>query len=157
MSDIESRLARIEAESDIRRLKARYLNACDAKDVETIRACFTPDAVINFPPLGEFDLDGLINIFTQMAATTPITDTHHGHNAEIEVDGDTAAGRWNLGFATYDPRENTFRMLAGFYEDRYVRTPDGWRISYTKSTPRAVVDGTLGSVNANWITGDENE
>lgn len=157
MSDIETRLARLEAESDIRRLKARYLNACDAKDVEAIRACFTPDAVIDFPPLGEFDLDGLINIFTQMAATTPITDTHHGHNAEIEVDGDIANGRWNLGFATYDPRENTFRLLSGFYEDRYIRTPEGWRINYTKSIPRAVVDGKLGSVTAELITGDENE
>ncbi len=73
MTDLESRVARLEAESDIRRLKARYLNACDAKDVDAIRACFTDDAVIDFPPIGEFGLDGLIDVFTQMAAATPIT------------------------------------------------------------------------------------
>jgi len=143
MSDLEKRIAKLEAESDIRKLKARYLNACDAKDVEAIRACFTEDAEIEFPPLGSFDLDGLMGIFNQMAATTPIVDVHHGHNGEIEVDGNDASGRWNLGFATYDPREKSFRMLASFYEDRYRKTEDGWRISYTKSTPRTIVDGTL--------------
>ena len=151
-SDLESRIAKLEAESDIRRLKARYLNACDMKDVDAMRACFTEDAEIEFPPLGTFDLDGLVGIFTQMAATTPIVDVHHGHNAEIEIDGDTAKARWNLGFATYDPRANTFRLLSSLYEDRYRKTDQGWRICYTKSTPRTIVDGTLDadSLTANW-------
>ena len=153
MTDLEARIARLEAESDIRRLKARYLNACDAKDIDAIRACFTADAVIDFPPLGEFDLDGLIGIFTQMAATTPITDVHQGHNAEIEVAGDEASARWNLGYATYDPRTRGFCLLANFYHDRYRRTADGWRICYTRSEPRAIVDGTLAKdgIRANWV------
>lgn len=152
MSDLESRIAKLEAESDIRKLKARYLNACDAKDVAAMRACFTEDAEIEFPPLGSFDLDGLIGIFEQVAATTPIIDVHHGHNGEIDIDGKTASGRWNLGFATYDPRNKSFRMLASFYEDRYIHTEDGWRICYTKSTPRTIVDGTLAEDNltAKW-------
>ena len=153
MSNIEQRLARLEAESDIRKLKARYLNACDAKDVAAIRACFTEDAKIEFPPLGSFGLEGLIGIFTQMAATTPIVDVHHGHNGEITIDGDAAKGIWNLGFATYDPRQNSFRMLASFYEDEYRKTVDGWKISYTKSTPRTIVDGTLAddTIAAKWV------
>ncbi len=152
MSDLEARIMRLEDESDIRRLKARYLNACDAKDVAAMRACFCEDAVIEFPPLGQFDLDGLVGIFEQMAATTPIVDVHHGHNGEIAIDGDTASGRWNLGFATYDPRNQAFRMLSSFYDDEYRRTKDGWRISFTRSTPRAIVDGTLASENltAQW-------
>ena len=153
MTDLETRIARLEAESDIRKLKARYLNSCDAKDVDAIRACFTEDAVIDFPPIGQFDLDGLIGIFTQMAATTPIGDVHHGHNGEIEVNGDDASGRWNLGFATYDPRAGSFRMLANFYEDRYRKTADGWRICYSRSIPRAIVDGTLAEdgIKGAWV------
>jgi len=152
MPDLESRIAKLEAESDIRKLKARYLNACDTKDVDAIRACFTKDAEIEFPPLGSFDLDGLMGIFNQMAATTPIVDVHHGHNGEIDIEGDTAKARWNLGFATYDPRQKSFRMLASLYEDRYKKTPEGWRICYTKSTPRTIVDGTLDGnvVTADW-------
>src|SRR5579859_3256888 len=104
-SDLAERIARLEAEADIRRLKARYLNACDTKDVHAIRACFAADAVIEYPPLGNFDVDGLIAIFERLAATTPIVDTHQGHNAEITVTGpDTAEGCWHLSFTTFDPR-----------------------------------------------------
>ena len=153
MSNLESRIEKLEAESEIRKLKARYLNACDAKDVATIRACFTEDAVIEYPPLGTFDLDGMIGIFEQMAATTPIVDVHQGHNGEIEIEGNEASARWNLGFATYDPRTQGFRLLASFYQDRYKKTDQGWRISFTRSEPRAIVDGTLetDSLKANWI------
>lgn len=150
---LESRIEKLESESAIRRLKARYLNACDRKDLEVMKACFIEDAVIDFPPLGEFDLDGLVGIFTQMAVNTPITDVHQGHNAEISIEGDTASAVWNLGFATYNPEDNSFRLLSSFYHDRYVKTEDGWRISYTRSEPRAIIDGQLKDtgLTAKWI------
>ncbi len=143
MPDIETRLARLEAESDIRRLKARYLNACDRKDADAVRACFALDAVIDFPPLGEFDVDGLLGIFTQMAVSTNIIDSHHGHNAEITIDGDKAEAVWNLGFATINPDDNSFRLLAGFYTDKYEKRGDDWLITYTRSEPRKIIDGKL--------------
>ena len=154
MSDVDTRLARLEAESEIRRLKARYLNACDAKDVEAIRACFTSDAELHYPPIGQFGVDGLVQVFTQMAVSTPIIDVHQGHNAEIDVaaDGSTASGRWNLSYATYDPRSRGFRLLTSFYHDRYRNTAEGWRIAYSRSEPRTIVDGILeaGALKADW-------
>ena len=143
MCELELRIQNLESESEIRKLKARYLNACDTKNVEAIRDCFTSDAEIQFPPLGSFDLDGLINIFQEVAANSPIYDVHHGHNGEIEIEGSTASGKWNLGFATYDPRNKNFRMMSSIYEDRYRKTDNGWRICFTKSTPRTIVDGCL--------------
>jgi len=143
MSELEIRIQKLESESEIRKLKARYLNACDTKNVELMRDCFTSDAEIQFPPLGNFDLEGLIKIFQEVAATTPISDIHHGHNGEIEIQGSTANGRWNLGFATYDPRTKNFRMMSSIYEDRYRKTDNGWRICFTKSTPRTIIDGIL--------------
>jgi len=150
---LEDRIEKLESESAIRKLKARYLNACDRKDLEAMWACFTPDAVIDFPPLGEFDLNGLVGIFTQMAVNTPITDVHQGHNGEIEIDGDTAKAVWNLGFATFNPENNSFRLLSSFYHDRYVNTKDGWRINYTRSEPRAIIDGALSDsgLMAEWM------
>ena len=150
---LEVRIDRLEAESAVRKLKARYLNACDAKNIERIRGCFTPDAQLVYPPIGEFGVDGLIEVFSQVAATTPIVDVHQVHNAEIEIEGDEASALWNLGFSTYDPREGTFRLLASFYHDRYVRTSEGWRISYSRSEPRAVIDGKIAQsgVAAAWV------
>jgi len=140
---LETRIKRLEAESDIRKLKARYLNACDRKDAVAVRACLAPDAIIDFPPLGEFDVDGLIGIFTQMAVSTSIIDSHHGHNAEISVDGDRADAIWNLGFATINPDDGTFRILSGFYTDRYEKRDGEWLMTYTRSEPRNIIDGTI--------------
>lgn len=159
MADLETRLARLEAESEIRKLKARYLNACDAKDVERIRACFVEDAVLDYPPVGKFGLDGLIDVFTQMAVQRPITDVHQGHNAEIDIadDGKTAKATWNLSYFNYNPDEQSIRLLANFYADEYRLTDDGWRISFSQSQPRVIVDGKLeeGSISANWIPVDQ--
>ena len=145
MADLERRIARLEAEADIRRLKARYLNACDAKDIDTIRECFIEEAEIVFPPIGTFQgREGLINIFSQLAVAHPIIDSHQGHNAEINViDDDNAEARWSLSFVTYHPELKTFRLLSNFYHDRYVRTPQGWRISYSRSEPRLIFDGRV--------------
>ena len=48
---LEKRLEALEAENAIRKLKYTYLNACDLKDVETIKACFTEDAELDYPCL----------------------------------------------------------------------------------------------------------
>ncbi len=143
-SDLETRIARLEAESEIRRLKARYLNACDLKDVAAIRGCFTDDAALDYAPMGQFNLDQLIAVFTKFAVEQPIVDSHQMHNGEIEiVDADHARARWNLGFTTYDPRTGAFRLMSGLYEDEYRRTPAGWRIAKSRHTPRLIADGTL--------------
>ena len=34
-------------------------------------------------------------------------------------------------------------MMSSIYEDRYRKTDNGWRICFTKSTPRTIVDGCL--------------
>ena len=44
--NIEERLARLEALEAIRRLKARFLNACDRQDPEAVRDCFAEGEVI---------------------------------------------------------------------------------------------------------------
>lgn len=150
---LEDRIEKLESESAIRQLKTSYLNACDRKDAEAMKACFTSDAVIDFPPLGEFDLDGLVGIFTQMAVNTSITDVHQEHNAEIHIEGHKASAIWNLGFATYNPDDNSFRLLSSFYHHKYIKTNEGWRISYTRSQPRAIIDGHLkdSGLTAKWI------
>ena len=50
-------------------------------------------------------------------------------------------------------RIDTGGLLANFYHDRYRRTADGWRISYSRSEPRAIVDGTLSAegVRGSWV------
>lgn len=56
---------------------------------------------------------------------------HQAHHPEITVDGDTATGRWYLHDQVISA-EYRFKLEgAAFYEDRYARTPEGWKVSHT--------------------------
>jgi hypothetical protein len=50
---------------------------------------------------------------------------------EIDVDGDEATATWYLQDRVIVPEYNFMLYGAAFYNDRYRRTPDGWRISAT--------------------------
>jgi hypothetical protein len=56
---------------------------------------------------------------------------HRVTHPEIDVDGDQATGIWYLQDRVIVPDFNFMLYGAGFYHDRYRRTPDGWRISAT--------------------------
>ncbi len=53
------------------------------------------------------------------------------HHPEIEVDGDTAVGHWYLEDRVIVEAVKFMLEGASFYEDRYVRTPEGWRVTHT--------------------------
>ena len=56
---------------------------------------------------------------------------HQAHHPEIEVDGDTATGRWYLQDKVIIEAFKFVLEGAALYQDRYVRTPEGWRIAHT--------------------------
>ena len=47
------------------------------------------------------------------------------------MDGDEATARWYLEDKVIVPELDFVLEGAAFYNDRYVRTPDGWRIAHT--------------------------
>ena len=49
----------------------------------------------------------------------------------IDVDGDTATGRWYLQDKVIVPEYSFMLEGAAFYDDRYVRTAEGWRVAHT--------------------------
>ena len=60
-----------------------------------------------------------------------VVTMHQVHHPEITVDGDTATGRWYLQDRVIVEEFRFMLEGAAFYEDRYLRTPDGWRVSHT--------------------------
>ena len=57
---------------------------------------------------------------------------HQVHHPEITVEtADTATARWYLQDKVIVPAFQFMLEGAAFYSDRYVRTPDGWRVSHT--------------------------
>ncbi len=132
---LEQRIQQLEDIEAIKKLKARYFHACDQKQIDVIRECFVEgDCVIDYGAVGVFkNREGLIELFSEKACHDYIIDMHHGQNPQISVMSDTVAvAAWDLFFFQINTQDNTLTQLAGFYEDRFVKTDQGWRIGSTK-------------------------
>ena len=103
---------------EIEQLLARYAVAMTRGDVDRVLAVFAPDGSYSafgdtyrldeFPALVSAAPKGLFLV------GTPV----------IELDGDAATGTQPLCFVEH----STHELRIGYYDDTYVRTPDGWRL-----------------------------
>jgi len=122
---------------EIRRLKYRYLRAVDLKLWDELEDTFTPDATgdygtlsYNGAPLRFTGRHEILGFLRDKLGTTMIT-AHYAGQPEIDVDGDTATGRWALSDRIIVPEHKVIIEGAAFYEDTYRRCSDGaWRMSH---------------------------
>lgn len=120
---------------DIKQVKYRYLRALDTKHWDDFADTLTEDVVGKYgESLGdthEFtDRDSLVNFMRTSLGPEVLTE-HRVTHPEITVDGDEATATWYLQDRVIAPAFDFMLIGAGFYHDRYRRTPDGWRISAT--------------------------
>ena len=124
-------LDRWKDERDIIAVAVKYAIAVDARDWDSFRSCFTPDAS------GDYSVH--VPTYDALEANArrliPVTVTHHAvTNFQVEVDRDHATHRCHVVAFHYregTPNGDTF-TIRGAYRDRLVRTPNGWRISYRR-------------------------
>ncbi|MBF4163540.1 nuclear transport factor 2 family protein [Nocardioides acrostichi] len=114
----------------IKQLKYRYLRTLDTKDWDAFEACFTPDVTADYAGLDFADRAALVDYMRTNLGAGLITE-HQVHHPEITIDGARAHGRWYLRDRVLVPAMNYLLEGAAFYEDDYVRTDDGWRVSHT--------------------------
>jgi hypothetical protein len=114
----------------ISQLKYRYLRALDTKQWDDFEACFAPDATGDYNGLVFDDRAALVAYMRTNLGEGMLT-LHQAHHPVITVDGDSATGSWYLQDKVI---VESFRFMlegAAFYDDRYVRTAEGWRIAHT--------------------------
>ena len=128
---------------EIAQLKARYFRFVDTHDWQSLREVFTPDA--RFSGFGFGIRDGVDSLIDGLAAHLgEVGSQHRGFNPELRaVTAQRARGiwamqdslRWEAG-TTALSNEAVPGMRGiegtGFYEDEYVRTAAGWRISASR-------------------------
>jgi hypothetical protein len=129
--DLARRVERLEAIEAIRRLKARYLNACDQQDPERASECFAAgEVLIDMGHIGVFHRrEEFAALFRAAACHDYVLDLHLGGNPEIEILDDThARGLWSLSYRNINPRDQTVTFISSFYHDDYERLAGEWKI-----------------------------
>lgn len=144
-------------ERAIQHVYMRYCDLVDAKAFDRLSEVFTPDTRGDYtqalgPGVTTEGLDVLIGaMHANLGAHSACGTTHHNvTNFRISVSGDTADAKvhYIAAHAGAGPLIGKSYVMWGEYEDRLVRTPEGWRVKdrvYTLSCfdgDPAIVSGT---------------
>lgn len=130
--NLAARLQRLEDIEAIRRLKARYLNACDSQDPEGASRCFAEGRIlIDMGHVGRFEhRDQFAALYRAAGCLPHILDMHQGTNSEIEIiDEAHARGLWALEYRNINTQDRTVTFLSSVYHDEYVKVAGEWKIS----------------------------
>jgi hypothetical protein len=129
----------------------RYATGIDSKDWPLLRSCWTDEIDVDYQQLGRFtSADALTDVMRQLHENMGPT-YHRMSNFVIAVDGDRATVRsyvHALLMLQPDDSSNWVDALE-HYDDVFVRTSDGWRISERVSrTARTLTGGDLAAAAA---------
>lgn len=156
MKSLEERIARLEAESQIRQLIARYCFYIDDRHVDLIKTLFTADGTLR-------SADGVMNA----TGVDAIIDQYHGrfdvlgpghhfmHDVQLDFIGDGAKEATGRVSGHAELWRNGKMMVCGIrYKDLYRNTAEGWRIadreiSFIYYVPVAEYPDILGGPNRN--------
>lgn len=134
-AEIEARLQALEDLEAIKQLKHRYWRCLDLKLWEELRACFTPDATVDYGE-GRYrfaGVDAIMEFLTRsLGRETGALGVHHGGHPEIELTAPTTArGSWSLYNYLFNPRQQRGVWIGAYYRDEYVKLGGAWRIRHT--------------------------
>ncbi len=146
--NLEQRVQRLEDESAIRVLKARYLRCCDLRDPAGVRDTLVPNgAVIAYEGFPAFDSrDAFVEVFTLMGCQPGIYDIHHATNGVISFESETrATGQWSLHFQTIILANRSVTEMGVEYQDIYVKQDGRWWIAETRTNRTMFLGQTIGA------------
>jgi ketosteroid isomerase-like protein len=108
-----------------------YALALDSRDWARLRECFTPDAVALYGNLGRNDGYEAIEA-TCRSALEPLTASQHllgNHLVEISGDLATSVCYFQAQHVMESQDAGPTYIIAGRYDDDFVRSESGWRIA----------------------------
>jgi hypothetical protein len=127
-SDLEAMVRDLNATHEIMNLEADYCYAADSYDGDLFAGIFVEDGVLDTPKgkaVGREELKVLCRDHFPRGFSFSM---HFMHNPRIEVNGDTATGKFYWEASLTHPDPNTATRAAGTYDSQYVKTDEGWKI-----------------------------
>ncbi len=124
-------LAEISDRLEIQQLLIDYSTAIDQRRFDDLDRVFTPDAYIDYRAMGGIDgaYPDVKAWLKEVLPNFPVY-AHMLGNFAVTIDGDMASSRticFNPMVLGGDQKQILFCGL--WYDDQFVRTPDGWRMS----------------------------
>ncbi|MFB6142197.1 MAG: nuclear transport factor 2 family protein [Halorientalis sp.] len=130
---VEQRLERLESREEIKELRAEYCYCVDDTDGEAFAALFTEDATLDFGSAGTYTGHEELREFVDSVVPEHYEFiVHMVHNPVIDVDGDTATGRWY--FEAPCTSGGTDMWIQGVYDEAYERVDGAWRFADVEAT-----------------------
>ena len=134
----DKQFATLLAIEAIKQLKYAYLRHLDLKDWDAVAALFTPDVVSTYSD-GKHSYNGREAVMAFLSGSLShkrVVTKHQVHHPEITFNEamTEARGIWYLTDAVIntvsrDPAKHFLIAGTAFYDERYVKTVDGWRIA----------------------------
>lgn len=150
---LEARAGALEDEAAIRRLILDYGRRLDALDFESFAALFAEDGEWHgggAPAVGPAHIAARMEAsFGEGSGAVWTTDHHVAGNIMIDLAGDTASATSRWIFVSPGPDGAPKPVLAGRYNDTFVRTPEGWRFAARRLVNDMAMEG-FPAVRAGW-------
>ena len=127
-------MSTIEDELAIRSLAAAYTDAVNRGDLEAMVNVYTVDGVLK--PFGGDELKGRDKIRAVVGQTISAYEWifQMTHSGLVRLDGDVAHCRWWVSEISYKGDGSAVQFF-GLYQDRVVRTGEGWRFARRRLDP----------------------
>ena len=127
LGDLEKRILALEDIQAIRNLKATYAAYCDnGYPPDKLAPLFVEDAYWESEGIGTFQGRQAIREFFGRASKIFTFAIHYSMNPHIEVNGDTAKGRWFTLMPCTVSNDNRGLWLAGIDNEEYVKVDGQW-------------------------------
>ncbi len=130
--DLDARIQRLEDIEAIRRLKYDYCLACDDGYAPArIAALFVEDGIWDGGAIGmNIGREAIAKFFSEASDLIPFA-LHYVTNPIIDVDGDSATGKWLL----WEPviyKSTGANWMAAAYHDTYRRIGEQWFFEHVR-------------------------
>lgn len=137
-------MSETEDRREITDVLIRYATGIDTRNWPLFRTVFTDDCRLDYGEIGSWaGVDAVTEFMAAVHAAAGHT-LHRITNPVVTVDGDTARARAYVDALVMAPDNASGVSAAGFYDDEFVRTPQGWRLHrrrFTTVLVRSVVAG----------------
>lgn len=119
---------------DIAEVLVRYSTGIDSRDWSLFRTCFTDDVLAEYEGIDTWESADAIAVWMEASHAAMGHTMHRLTNFVIAVDGNDATARSYVDAVLMAADGQSGVNPRGVYDDRLVRTPAGWRISYRHFT-----------------------